>query len=425
MDRLVKSPLAFGLGCLAGLVLASALPAQEVFRLKWKESGVSETRTGYRPHALRLQGEAPAALKTAPAGLAGPQYGTLQIGPAKAPASITVIVEFKDGNPVRLRLDGNANGDLTDDPVQTWTEKRYKRPESDQESVTYYSDGMVRIPFASGPRNAHLIFYCMAGLAADGKAAPKLVSYYCDYGLEGPVKIDGKTYAALLDDAGCTGDFRLDGGIFSTPFLSLDIDGDGKTGRGESFVASRPFEVAGKWWAMTNLTSEGEFQIAASAKPVQPEKPPGPDLSPGRKAPKFTAKLAGGKEVKFPDDYKGKIVLVDFWATWCGPCLAELPNVLKAYEKYHPQGLEILGISLDQEGLEQKLLAFTKDKKMTWPQVYDGKFWQAEVAKLYGVKAIPHMLLVDGDTGLILANQDIRGEQLAPAIEKGLAGKKP
>jgi len=131
-----------------------------------------------------------------------------------------------------------------------------------------------------------------------------------------------------------------------------------------------------------------------------------------------------GRAVNFPGDYKGKVVLLDFWATWCGPCVAELPNVVAAYGKYHDQGFEVVGVTLDHEDWAAKLAEFTKKKGMPWPQVYDGQGWDAKVAKLYGIHSIPHMLLVDGDTGLILADTNIRGEALAPAIEKALAGRK-
>ncbi len=117
-------------------------------------------------------------------------------------------------------------------------------------------------------------------------------------------------------------------------------------------------------------------------------------------------------------EYKGKVVLLDFWATWCGPCVAELPNVVAAYEKYHDKGFEIVGISLDQD--RAAFDTFVADNKMTWRHQFDGKGWENECAAAYGVRSIPATYLI-GQDGKVVAI-GLRGEQLEQRLEK-LLGK--
>lgn len=131
----------------------------------------------------------------------------------------------------------------------------------------------------------------------------------------------------------------------------------------------------------------------------------------GAQFPDFEAKDLDGKPLSV-SNYKGKVLLVDFWATWCGPCVLELPNVLKAYEKYHDKGFEIVGISLDES--EPKLRSFLKDKNMTWSQYFDGARWKNKLAQKYGVMGIPATFLLDGDGKII--GRDLRGEKLDEAL---------
>ena len=99
------------------------------------------------------------------------------------------------------------------------------------------------------------------------------------------------------------------------------------------------------------------------------------------------------------DKLKGKVVLIDFWATWCGPCVAELPNIKKTYAKFHEKGFEIVGISLDQS--RDKLAKFVEKEKMDWPQHFDGQGWKNEFAVKYGIQGIPAMWLVDKKGNLV------------------------
>jgi len=147
----------------------------------------------------------------------------------------------------------------------------------------------------------------------------------------------------------------------------------------------------------------------------------------GEQLPLFEATTTEGKTIRMPDDYKGKVVLLDFWATWCVPCVAEIPNVASAYEKYHGRGLEVLSVSLDWENTGEALTRFTRKHGMTWPQIYDGKGEYTPLSRRFSIlggAGIPFALLVDGDTGqVIAAGKNTRGPSLAPAIEAALAQK--
>ena len=145
----------------------------------------------------------------------------------------------------------------------------------------------------------------------------------------------------------------------------------------------------------------------------------------GQAALSFRARTIAGEEVSFPGQYKGKLVLLDFWATWCAPCVAELPNLTAAYEKYHDQGLEILGVSLDKTNATQKLAIFCRDHKVSWPQLYDATARSNAIATQYHVDLIPAAILVDGDSGLVVSEGEaLRGEQLSLTLEQAMAAKR-
>lgn len=123
----------------------------------------------------------------------------------------------------------------------------------------------------------------------------------------------------------------------------------------------------------------------------------------------FEMKDMNDKTVKLSDYVgKGKVVLVDFWASWCGPCRQEMPNLVKAYAKYKNKNFEIVGVSLDQEAQAWK--DASKKLQITWPQMSDLKYWNSEGAQLYAVNSIPHTILIDAK-GTIIA-RGLHGEEL-------------
>jgi peroxiredoxin len=140
-------------------------------------------------------------------------------------------------------------------------------------------------------------------------------------------------------------------------------------------------------------------------------------LQAGITFPDFSEKDLDGKPLSIAD-YKGKVLLVDFWATWCGPCRAELPNVKKVYDAYHAKGFDVLGISLDSD--EEKLKSFLKENEMPWRQYFDGQ-GDKKISRKYGITRIPTTFLLDGNGKII--EKDLRGEKLEEAVEKAI-GKK-
>ncbi len=192
--------------------------------------------------------------------------------------------------------------------------------------------------------------------------------------------------------------------LYATNFLALPEDFTYMDSVAQRFLKAKPnSDYTQEFVAnLNNFKAKQEAEQASSAH-----------LAVGKSAPDFELPTPDGQNIKL-SSLKGKVVLIDFWASWCGPCRAENPNVVAMYNKYKGKNFEILGVSLDSKK-DKWTEAIAKDK-LTWKHVSDLNGWQSAAAKLYGIDGIPNTYLLDKNG--VIAAKNLRGKELEAEVAK-------
>ncbi|MBC7771587.1 MAG: TlpA family protein disulfide reductase [Pyrinomonadaceae bacterium] len=414
---------------LVAMTLALLPALDETVRLKLVAQDGMKKVGRYSPMRADLSATRPGSITKLPADLKAPLFGTVEFAGAGTQI-FHVVVDEPEGEPSRLFVDTNGNGDLTDDPGTKWKVRESK--ESEKKFVQYNGSFQLNVSGAGEPYEVWLGAYRFDKNDPDRPSQKNKLLYYRDYVTEGAMNLGDKTYTVLLNDDTTRGDFRgralpanASDKETSGVEILIDVNANGKFDRrGEAFDVRKPFNIGGTTYEIVDMASTGlTFKVVESSRVVA-EIPLPPEHDVGKKITSFRATDMAGKPVTFPGDYTGKIVMIDFWATWCAPCMKEMPGLVQAYEKFNDKGFEVLGITLDFAKAQDKIKTVAGDQNMTWRQVYDGRGWGAEIARLYVIRNIPSAYLVDGDTGIILATgRLLQGRALSTTIQTALARK--
>lgn len=379
---------------LVGSLICSLVAVADEVPSKFLPSGLTRKVGGYRPIRAELV-ESSDIVTTLPNDLVAPRFGLIELGDR----SWAFVLDEPEDQEARLFVDTNGDGDLTNDPQMKWEQ----RPNG-----TYF--GTCQVDLGGGVLgNVELYRFDPNGPA---RAAMKnILLYYSDFGYEYELNLDGESFETFIAGAPSPG-----------MSLSVDRDRNGKiSAKLERVTIGEPFNFTGTTYV---LSAEDGRLLLSQADQELPITPMPPDLSIGKPAIPFVSTTLDGNKLDFPKHYAGKLVMLDFWATWCGPCIGEIPHMKEAYNTWHSHDFEILGISFDQENMEEKLNEFLAERELPWPQIYEGAGWNTELGTLYDVSGIPFTLLVDGDTGEILGDsRNLRGEGLTAFVGEQLQRK--
>ncbi len=303
--------------------------------------------------------------------------------PRERQRSVVFQAEYVLGRPQRAWCDANMNGDLTDDPpLKLW---QYPEPEGARSFLT----GLRWTARLDGKDFA--VEWKVRVALEPRKSSDRDPEYHVQrvYAMTGTVTLEGRAHRAILYDGNSDG-------LYTPAFMDglyVDLDGDGRftlDPMSEGFGPfSVPFQMGSRQYEVLALDPEGRALTLRELAAVPPAEP----AVVGRPAPPFSYRDLNGREVRL-GDYRGRFVLVYFWAAWCGNCAEDAPAMARLYRRFQPRGLEILAVSYDTD--RESMEEFREKHGHSWPTSFTGRmFFEDPVGRLYGANKLAHGYLVD------------------------------